>query len=191
MQTTLNKIRNFQPCQDGWKKLLAYLNKTKPDDEPLALTTILESNGLDDALWCLCAVDGHDREIRLYAVWCARQVQHLMTDPRSLVALDIAEQYANGEATQAKLAAAEDAAWAAADGAAGTARAAAWTAAWAAADGDAAWAATEAATEAATMAAGAATEAATMAAAMATRGAACDQAKNAQAAQLQFICSQV
>jgi hypothetical protein len=74
--TTLNKIRAYSPCGGGWGKLLRHLGKTQADDEPLALVTILDSNGLDDALWCLRACDGIDREARLYAVWCARQVQH-------------------------------------------------------------------------------------------------------------------
>jgi hypothetical protein len=60
-------------------------------------------------------------------VWSARQVQHLMTDPRSLAALDVAERHARGEATDEQLDAARDAAGAAA-----------WDAAWAAA-GAAAW----------------------------------------------------
>ena len=145
MKTTLNEIRNHSPCKDGWEKLLAHLGKTKADDEPLPLLTVLDSNGLDDALWCLQAVTGHDREIRLYAVWCARQVQHLMTDPRSVTALDVAERHANGEATDRELAAAQDAAkaavWDVAEAAA--ARAAAWAAAWAAAR-DVAWAAARA-----------------------------------------------
>jgi hypothetical protein len=146
--TTLNKIRAHNPCAGGWAKLLRRLGKTRADDEPLALLTVLESNGLDDALWCLRAVEGHQREMRLYAVWCARQVQHLMTDPRSVAALDVAERYANGQATDAELTAtraaaegaaedaAEVAAGAAADAAEGAARAAeaaAWEAVRAAA----------------------------------------------------------
>lgn len=67
METTLNKIRQHSPDEDGWKKLLSYLGKTKADDEPLPILTILESNGLDDALWALRCVEGHDREIRLIA----------------------------------------------------------------------------------------------------------------------------
>ena len=122
MQTTLNKIRAHHPCADGWTKLLRHLGKTKADDEPVRIITILDSNGLDDALWCLRAVEGHDREIRLYAVWCARQVQHLMTDPRSIAAIDVAARYANNFATQYDLDAAQavagDAAWAAAGNAA-------------------------------------------------------------------------
>ncbi len=131
MKTTLNKIRSHSPCEDGWKKLLKHLGKTAPDDEPLSLLTVLESNGWDDTLWCFRAVEGFDREIRLFAVFCARRVQHLMQDPRSIAALDTAERFANGLATAEELAAAAawaaDAAWAAAR-AADSARAAAWAA---------------------------------------------------------------
>ena len=137
MKTTLNAIREHQPCADGWAKLLRHLGKTKADHEPVLIRTILDSNGLDDALWCLRAVTGHDREIRLYAVWCARRVQHLMIDPRSIAALDVAERYANNLATEHDLEAARDAAGEAAGDAA-------WAAAWDAAGdaaGDAAWAA--------------------------------------------------
>ena len=134
MNTTLNKIRSHDPCTEGWAKLLQTLGKTKPDNEPLSLITIIDSNGIADALWCLRSVDEHNREIRLFAVWCARQVQHLMTDKRSVDALDVAERFANGKATEKELAAAWDAAWAAASAAASAAaRAAAWDAASAAA----------------------------------------------------------
>jgi hypothetical protein len=122
--TTLNAIREHDPCTDGWKKLLARLGKTKADDEPLSLLTILDSNGLDDALWCLRAMPKHDKHWRLYAVWCARQVQHLMTDARSVTALDVAERHAHGKATDAELAAARAAAWDAAMDAAKRAQAA-------------------------------------------------------------------
>ena len=161
MKTTLNKIRSHAPCAEGWEKLLSYLGKTKADDEPLLITTILDSNGLDDAIWCLRTVEGYDREIRLFAVWCARQVQHVMTDQRSPDALDVAERYANGEATEKEMdAALSDAAsatpaagvaadateWAARDSAWAATRAAAWEAARDAAR-YAVWSAAEAARE--------------------------------------------
>jgi hypothetical protein len=134
MHTTLNKIRSYRPCVDGWRKLLEHLGKVAPDDEPLAITTILDSNGIDDAIWCLRAVDGSDRELRLYAVWCARRVQHLMSDPRSSNALDVAERHANGHATDEELAAARRAAIKAArEVMAGPAEEAAMGAAWTAA----------------------------------------------------------
>jgi hypothetical protein len=132
--TTLARIRAHGPCKNGWEKLLKGLGKTVPDDEPLPFARILEISGLDDALWCCRAQPQHDREWRLYAIWCARQVQHLMTDPRSIAALDVAERHANGLATDDELAAAgaardaardaAGAAWAAARDAAGAAQAA-------------------------------------------------------------------
>ena len=150
MKTTLDEIRKHNPCAGGWEKLLKYLGKTKADDEPLAITTILDSNGLQDALWCLRAVEGYDREIRLYAVWCARQVQHLLKDQRSIDAIDVAEKYANGQATQDELDAARDDAWSAAGAARYAAMDVAWSAAWHAADAAArvaAWGAVRAARE--------------------------------------------
>ena len=190
MKTTLNKIREHSPCASGWEKLLSYLGKTKADDEEISVLTILDSNGLDDAIWCLRAVEGYDREIRLYAVWCARQVRHLVTDKRSLDALDVAERYANGKATHDELNAARDAAW--------TAEAAAWAEARAAA-GAAARAAARVAADAARVAAWDAVEAAGAAARAA--GAAGDAAKAAaweaeqemgirQAAELRRICEE-
>ena len=168
MKTTLNKIKEHNPCEQGWNSLLNALGKTTADDEPIELSFILESNGYNDALWALRAVDGYDREIRLFAVWCARQVQHLMTDERSINALDVAERFANGEATSNELTrawAAAAAAWAAGGAAAWAAgAAAAWAAraaggaAWAA-GGAAAWAAGAAAAWAAWAAGGAAWDA--------------------------------
>ena len=168
--TTLNHIRAHKPCADGWAKLLKHLGKTQADDDPLPFATILESNGLDDALWCCRAEPQYAREWRLFAVWCARQVQHLMTDRRSIDALDVAERHAIGQATDAELETARAAAWAAAEAAARSAARdaarvaadAAGDAAWAAA-GDAAWAAWAAA-DAAGDAAGDAAEAAARAA---------------------------
>ena len=147
MRTTLNKIRKHGPCTDGWEKLLRHLGKTMADDEPLSITTVLDSNGLDDALWCLRAVDGCERDLRLYAVWCARQVQYLMTDYRSIRALDVAERYSHGSATDAEMAAARAAAWAAADAARVAASDAGWAAARVAEDAAraAAWDAVDAA----------------------------------------------
>jgi hypothetical protein len=151
--TTLNRIRAHSPCEDGWRKLLSGLGKTAADDEPLPFARIVELNGLEDALWCCRAEPQHDKAWRLYAVWCARQVQHMMTDPRSIAVLDVAERHANGNATDNELATARNAAWNAAGNAAGNAaRNAAGNAAWSAAEsaagnaaGNAAWSAAESA----------------------------------------------
>ncbi len=118
MQTTLRKIRAADPCgmrleedakRVGYLKLRHRLGKGYGDDTPIDIATIIDNNGLDYALWCLSTVDGHAREMLLYAYWCARQVP-------SLAAPDVAERHANGAASDDELAAARagaEAAWAA------------------------------------------------------------------------------
>jgi hypothetical protein len=128
MQTTLNKIKEHSPCEDGWKKLLNHLNKTQSDDEPLELRTILESNGLNDTIWAFRAVEGKDKEIRLFAADCAELVlpiyeKRYPNDDRPHKAIQEARNYANGLISAEELAAARAAAWDAAS-------AAAWDAAW-------------------------------------------------------------
>ena len=139
LTTTLDRIREHNPCAHGWHKLLAGLGKTKADDELLPYADILRINGLEDALWCCRAEPKYSKEWRLYAVWCARRVRHLMTDSRSVAALDVSERYAHGQATGADLVAARDAARVAArvaardatwDAAGVAARVATWDAAW-------------------------------------------------------------
>ena len=178
MKTTLNKIRAHRPCHGSWWKLLHGLGKTAADDEVIWIDQILDHNGLNDALWCLRSVEGFDREIRLFGVWCARRVRHLMRDPRSVAALDVAERFARGEASDAELSAAR--------GLAGAARAEAWAAA------SAASAAASAAAAAYAAAVAHAAWAAAVADAVAwTAGAGIDTERAAQAEELRRVCREM
>ena len=105
--TTLNKIRDQSPCGSGWVTLLEYLGKTKADDELLGFDVILDSNGLDDTLWCLRTLEKGNPVSRPFALWCARQVEHRTNDPRVKACNDVNERFMNGEATQAELDAAK------------------------------------------------------------------------------------
>jgi len=55
-----------------------------------------------------------DRTLRLFACWCVRQVWHLLSDERSRHAIEVAERYAEGAATDKELATAQKTAWLAA-----------------------------------------------------------------------------
>lgn len=76
MYTSLNDIRSKHPCEEGWRKLLAHLGKTNSDDDPIPLTTILDSNGVDDTIWVLGNVCG-EAGINIcvvFAIVCAERV---------------------------------------------------------------------------------------------------------------------
>jgi len=182
---TLEQIAAKRPCTSGWEKLLAS-KAGLPHDVPFPVTDILDSNGMDECLWSLRCLPAYDNLWRRYAVWCARQVQHLMTDPLSLAALDVADRHWQGHATDDELEAAREAAWAA------------WEAAWEAleAAGNAAAnvagnvagkAAGKAAGEVAAEAAWAARSAAWEAAGVAVWPSAWDAARDAQSKQLRAI----
>ena len=113
--TTLSRIREAQPCREGWEKLLAHLGKTKADDEPLQLLTVLDSNGLDDALWVLSYAMPDDRLARHFQAWCAEQVLHIFEaeHPTDTRVRDQIAMLRNDEAAAraAARAAAWDAAW--------------------------------------------------------------------------------
>lgn len=144
MKTINNKlIRSFNPCYDPSEKGI-------PDDETLTVhewvSKYKDVVPISDILWLLLRNDFYtDKQLRLFAVWCAREALKMVDNPdqRSINACDIAERYANGKATAEELDAARVAAW---DAARATALVAAWAAAWASAC-DAArvavWAATE------------------------------------------------
>ena len=146
---TYKDIMSFDPCYNP-KELGKITKKSLTIPEFIHQYRDRVKNK-DDIIWVVCRKEYMtDRDLRLFAVWCAREALKLIdADPRSVEACDVAERYANGDATKEELAAAGDAAGAAAgDAARDAAGAAAWDAArdaaWAAARDaarDAAWAA--------------------------------------------------
>ena len=101
-----------------------------------------------------------ERQRHEFALACARRVQHLMTDPRSVAAPDTRERWLRGEATDEEMVAAAEEAWSSASSAAESAarvaarvaaRTAAESVAWTASDaaGAASWAAVWSAADAA------------------------------------------
>ena len=114
LATTTARIDACNPFKGRRSRAAKLLGITEPSDQPISYEKLLDALGFDDAIWCCRAQFDLSPTWRRYAVWCARQVQHLMTDRRSLDALDVAERHAAGDATDEELATAEDAAEAAA-----------------------------------------------------------------------------
>ena len=117
--TTLNKIKAAHPCKGSWQKLRAHLGKTEADDAPLSFQTILESNGLDDAIWCL-RTHSDDTKVRLFNCDIAEHVLHIYQaqfpdDDRPEKAITASRAFARGEVDKNELSAARDAARDAAD----------------------------------------------------------------------------
>lgn len=150
--TSLAAICAANPCPEGIRKLLKHVGKTmteaQADTSELPVLTVLEGNGLDDAIWVLDNAVGDKRICRLFVADCAERVHHLFAavlpdDDRPMNAIRVAR---DPNATDEQLAAAKTAAWAAAKTAAraaagaaarDAARDAAQDAAWAAAGADA------------------------------------------------------
>ncbi len=140
MQTTLNIIKSHGPCKDGWETLLKSLGKTKPDDEPIDLITILKSNGIKDAIWCLRCFEYRD-----YCLFLADLVESVLPiyecykfdNPAPRKAIKAIRDWHDGKISDADLKSAARAAavaYAYADAAARAGDTAAYSAAGAAAD---------------------------------------------------------
>lgn len=128
MRLTIQDIRDIEPCYDPTEYL--------PEDWSGTIIDILnvEDCPAIDRLWVVTRFLD-DRTNRLFAVWYAREELKLIEnpDPRSVEVCNVAERFANGEATDQELNAARDAARDAAWDAEYADRDAAWAAVWAAA----------------------------------------------------------
>lgn len=129
--TTLKAIKAHNPWKESWEHLLEHLDKTKADDEPLSFATILQLNGLSDALWYLRALP-KELKPKIFEMKAdfAERVLHLFEnehpeDKRPREAIEAARAYARGLISQD----AADAAASAADEAASAAARAAYNAA--------------------------------------------------------------
>ena len=125
LTTTLNKIRAFSPCRDGWTTLLRSMPDMDHDTE-FNILRVLDSNGVQDMLWCLRATDGAMASVAL-AIAFAESVLYVFEsskpdDNRPRLAIESAKAYLADAADAADAAA--YAARAAADAAARAANAA-------------------------------------------------------------------
>lgn len=150
LRTTLRLLRDHGACSARYAHLVTALGTDWTDDAAVPLERILDTNGIDDALWALRATPPEqdaerDRLARLFACDCAESVLPIWLarhpdDDRPAAAIRAAREYARdpSSARAAKRGAASSDAWDAANEVKrsaewSAARAAAWAAAWSAA----------------------------------------------------------
>ena len=135
LTTTLNLLHKASACTSRYKVLITALGTDYPADKPIDLLRILETNGLDDALWALRATEQNcDKIARLMTADFAEQVlpfwqKYAPEDKRPEFAIAAARDFAHGRITGQERDAAWDAARDAGDAAGDAARAAARAAA--------------------------------------------------------------
>jgi hypothetical protein len=108
-------IRKFNPCYDPSKFI-------KDENEELTVKEWVQKYRsivpAKDIIWLLLRKEFiSKKDLKLFAVWCAREVLKLLEKPdgRSVEACNVAERYINGEATKEELLTASHAAYDARD----------------------------------------------------------------------------
>jgi len=110
MNIKLEDIRDKHPCADGWKRLVKSLDGRTEGD--VSLSHILDSNGIEDAVWCLRVLPYRDQ--CLFRSDVAELTVHLCDDPRPQAAIAAIRAWHAGDISDESLADAADAADAAA-----------------------------------------------------------------------------
>jgi len=104
--TPLDRLRNLGACTEAIQWASQY-----PDLE--TAWTACERG--DWMLWYAAKTGASRRQVVGIAAKCARLVQHLMTDERSIAALDACDRYARGEVSEVEMRDAYAAAYSAAE----------------------------------------------------------------------------
>ena len=120
LTTTLKLLREHDACTVRYDRLASELGAGWADDAPITLLRGLETNGLDDTLWALCAVEMAQRAeagkmSMLLACDCAERVLPIFEkafpdDSRPREMIEVLRRFARGEATEEELDAATSAA---------------------------------------------------------------------------------
>jgi hypothetical protein len=103
-------IRQFKPCYDPSKLITNEIEELTVTEWVKKYRDVVPAK---DIIWLLLRKEFFsEKDLRLFAVWCAREALKLVENPdeRSVNACNVAERYANGEATREELLAARNAA---------------------------------------------------------------------------------
>lgn len=103
MNVTLRNLEKSYPNRGLLPDLLALLGKTEADDTEVSIEYILKNVGIVEAVTALSAVEGDGVAAKSYMFELVNQLKPLMSDARSLKALELAEKYKDAKLTKAQL----------------------------------------------------------------------------------------
>lgn len=118
--TTLEALRDDGACYAGYNRLVRALQGnifTHEDsirenylhfayDGTIDIEFIFKSNGLDDALWalrCCKQTPELEKQERLFAIWCVKQIQYRVGDEQTMSIIHTVERYVDGEISREEL----------------------------------------------------------------------------------------
>lgn len=95
MEDTTDENATVSPNKKLRYLLLRSIGKAEAGGELLTLQTILDNMKIENIIRCLASTGNleHEKAARKFSLKCARRVQHLMVDPRSIAALDVIERH--------------------------------------------------------------------------------------------------
>lgn len=67
MKTTLEKIKSYNPCERGWKKILS--NFGSDLDKEIDFKDILKSNGIQDTIWILKVITNEEDRMAIMSFY--------------------------------------------------------------------------------------------------------------------------
>ncbi|WP_347990091.1 hypothetical protein [Methylomonas sp. AM2-LC] len=109
MHTTINKLTTINlefHHRDAWQRVFEAFGQSWEHDKPIPFSSILKVADPEATIFCMRAAPEYSKEWRLFAVWCARRYEHLINDMRGISAINVAERYAHGMASEEELIAA-------------------------------------------------------------------------------------
>lgn len=97
---TLNQLGVNNPWQGGWDKILeAQGGENANYDKPFPLSTVLDSNNLDDTLGCLKRLPEQKGLLAEFTLFCVKEAALYTDDYRVHDCIGIIEDYLEGNAT--------------------------------------------------------------------------------------------
>lgn len=101
---SINQAEAARACRVGLTHALSIaVEQGITPDQQVPLPEVWRQLGYRDAIWVAVNVLDKRQDVKHYALWCARQVEHLSSGPCVKACNDATERYLRGELSRAEL----------------------------------------------------------------------------------------